>query len=202
MGVFLERKKVMLKREKNKGFSLVELIVVIAIMAVLVGVIAPQFLGYKDRAKESILKYNTQGLYNFVSVHSVDYDKDKWWGEYENDSDKKDETMNNYLEKELEIKREGKFSNDLSIVNPFNNNMGILNWKTTFNTGNSYSEDAYRPAVFMTSNSSFSYEGGGSTKNLVGTIVAYFKVDDGVTEYIQFYYVNEDGSKSDLVLKW
>ena len=30
----------------NKGFSLVELIIVIAIMAVLVGVLAPQFIKY------------------------------------------------------------------------------------------------------------------------------------------------------------
>ncbi|NLY81643.1 MAG: prepilin-type N-terminal cleavage/methylation domain-containing protein [Clostridiales bacterium] len=41
---------------KNKGFSLIELIVVIAIIAVLVGVIAPQFLGYTKRAKESVAK--------------------------------------------------------------------------------------------------------------------------------------------------
>ena len=37
----------------NKGFSLVELIIVIAIMAVLVGVLAPQFLKYVEQSRRS-----------------------------------------------------------------------------------------------------------------------------------------------------
>lgn len=35
----------------NKGFSLVELIIVIAIMAVLVGVLAPQYVKYLNKSK-------------------------------------------------------------------------------------------------------------------------------------------------------
>lgn len=38
-------------KRNNKGFSLVELIVVIAVMAVLVGVLAPAYLRYVDKAK-------------------------------------------------------------------------------------------------------------------------------------------------------
>lgn len=41
------------KKMNNKGFSLVELIIVIAIMAVLVGVLAPQFMKYVDQGRRS-----------------------------------------------------------------------------------------------------------------------------------------------------
>jgi len=42
-----------MKKTNNKGFSLVELIVVIAIMAVLTVVVAPQFLGYVEDARRA-----------------------------------------------------------------------------------------------------------------------------------------------------
>ena len=46
----MEKKQITLN---NKGFSLIELIVVIAIMAILVGVLAPQFIQYIESSKQS-----------------------------------------------------------------------------------------------------------------------------------------------------
>ena len=43
----------MKKEMNNKGFSLVELIIVVAIMAVLIGVLAPAYLQYVEKSKKT-----------------------------------------------------------------------------------------------------------------------------------------------------
>ena len=49
--IFLNEKENLEMKKNNKGFSLVELIIVIAIMAVLMAVLAPQFLRYVERSR-------------------------------------------------------------------------------------------------------------------------------------------------------
>lgn len=60
------------KTLNNKGFSLVELIIVIAIMAVLVGVLAPQFLKYVEKSRESADLDNYRAIISAVQVYGTD----------------------------------------------------------------------------------------------------------------------------------
>ena len=59
-------------KKNNKGFSLVELIIVIAIMAVLIGLLAPQYLRFVDKSKKSADVSNAQALATAFNVAFAD----------------------------------------------------------------------------------------------------------------------------------
>lgn len=58
----------MKKKMDNKGFSLVELIIVIAIMVILVAVLAPQYLRYVEKSRVST---DTQTIVEFINAMQV-----------------------------------------------------------------------------------------------------------------------------------
>lgn len=60
------------KKMNNKGFSLVELIIVIAIMAILVGALAPQFLKYVERSRKSTDVQNVAAMITACQVYAAD----------------------------------------------------------------------------------------------------------------------------------
>lgn len=63
-----------MKKTNNKGFSLVELIIVIAIMAILVGVLAPQYLKYVEKSRTSADKDTLDSVYTACTTAASDTD--------------------------------------------------------------------------------------------------------------------------------
>lgn len=58
----------------NKGFSLVELIIVVAIMAILIVVLAPQYLKYVEKSRVAADQASIQGYIDAMQVIAADPD--------------------------------------------------------------------------------------------------------------------------------
>lgn len=60
------------KKKDNKGFTLVELVIVIAILAILVGLLAPQYTKYVEKSRQSADVDNLEEMVKAVQVYVVD----------------------------------------------------------------------------------------------------------------------------------
>ena len=61
------------KENSDRGFSIVELIIVIAIMAVLVGILTPTFVNYVDKARKSKDIYTAGQIARAVNIAFVEH---------------------------------------------------------------------------------------------------------------------------------
>ena len=71
---------------KNKGFSLVELIVVVAIMAVLVGILAPAYLSYVEKTRRGTDENMAEEVRHTIEISAADicvYDELKGGGTFD-----------------------------------------------------------------------------------------------------------------------
>lgn len=60
------------KKNDNKGFSLVELIIVVAILAILVGLLAPQYLKYVEKSRKSADASNLDEMVRAIQIYAAD----------------------------------------------------------------------------------------------------------------------------------
>jgi prepilin-type N-terminal cleavage/methylation domain-containing protein len=61
-----------MKKSSNKGFSLIELIIAIAILVILTGLLAPQFMRYIEKSREAKDVQTLDTVYEAVQVALVD----------------------------------------------------------------------------------------------------------------------------------
>ena len=68
-----KREDELMKKTNNKGFTLVELIVVLVILAILAAILVPALLGYIDKARQKQLTTNAEAAYVAAQALATEY---------------------------------------------------------------------------------------------------------------------------------
>lgn len=108
------------RKKDNKGFTLVELVIVIAILAILVGLLAPQYTKYVEKSRKSADVNNMDELIKAVEVYEIDNASKTAISE-------KEVTINMSKTAETTALTSGATANDTDVVAAFDEY--VKNWK-------------------------------------------------------------------------
>lgn len=70
------------KKKDNKGFTLVELVIVIAILEILVGLLAPQYTKYVEKSRKTADASNMDEMVKVIKVYAADPANELEAGDY------------------------------------------------------------------------------------------------------------------------
>ena len=93
-----------IKKERNRGFSLIELIVAVAIMAVVTAIVIPSYIGYVAKSKIRVLETNAAGMAEMIQIYTIDFDKSNWYGpslDYVDGQGDPNSSLNNNIEYDM-----------------------------------------------------------------------------------------------------
>ena len=62
----------MVKKVNDKGFSLIELIIVVAILVVLIAVLAPQYLKYVEKSRNATDVQNARAVVSAIEMYATE----------------------------------------------------------------------------------------------------------------------------------
>jgi len=183
--------------KNEKGFTLIELIVVIAILGIIAAIAVPKFGSYREEAKINTLKTNTHTLEQYVQYLAILEDLSFEYKSYADGGDP-ETYMSRRVETELEDFNddygdgnhpEKYYLNKDGYTNFYSGNKFILN---ADDDPNYLGYEKYKnPAVYVTDSSGIPAE---PIENLKGSIVIQFPNSDSGS--VEIFYVDFDGNES------